>query len=183
MPSQIPGTINPAEIGDLGSNYAYGKIVTDFAGTGTDTFAGLPMREKFGLTPSITVKSATMEDGTEYTIGTTVKWTMKYVTKQISKIVLQSLPDAVDGKIVLFVLELNAKPINGKRLYAACLGKMTKRPSIESGTSPEFEFTLSPASADITLALDAATFPKFGATFTSSSIVIPKDSYVGVLEV
>ncbi len=183
MPAAIPGTINPAEIGDLGSNYAYAKTVTDFAGGGSDTFAGLPMREKFGMTPSITVKTATMEDGTEYTIGTTVKWTMKYITKQISKIVLQGLPDAIDGKILLFVLELNSKPINGKRLYAICLGKMTKRPSIESGTSPEFEFTLSPASADITITLDASTFPKFAATFTTTTCVIAKDSYVGIVEV
>lgn len=183
MPAQIPSSINPAEIGDLGSNFAYAKVVTDYDGTGTDTFAGLPMREKFGITPNVTVKSATMEDGTEYTIGTTTKYTLKYVTKQISKVVLDTLPDTIDGKILLFVFELNSRPINGKRLYAAGLGTMTKRPSIESGTSPEFEFSLAPANIDITITLDTATFPRFSATFTSTTIVIKKGKYVGLTEV
>src|SRR5205085_5586499 len=115
-----------SEIVDLGSDFAYGKVVKDPSGAdllSADTYGALPIRESFEINPSVTEQKKTSEGGTETVTSVNESWVLKYVTQQVSKKVLYDLPKALAGQYVLFVIELNTvnNPVNGNRLYLGIL--------------------------------------------------------------
>lgn len=183
----ITTTADLSEIADLVSDYAYGKEIADAAGTATspaDTFGPLPLRESFDMAPSVTENTKETESGQEVITSTKEKWVLKYVTGQVSFKVLETLPVALKGKLMLFVLELNQEPINGQHIYAAVIGKLTARPGIKNKVSPEFNFQLFKATDDIDVSLEAATFPNFSGDLSSPvTLTIPNGRYVGMVEV
>lgn len=179
------------EVADIGSDFAYGKVVTSLAGAGSDTFGALPIRESFDASPTVGTSKKTSEGGTDTVTGTTEAWILKYITQQVGKLVIYDLPKAIAGKYVLTILELIqlSNAINGKCLYGIFLGKMIQKPGLKNKVSPEFQFQLYKPTADIAIALGASTdpFPNFTSAkadrITAGNISLLKGEYYGIAEV
>jgi len=177
-----------AEIGDLGSNYANAKVVAGTSGADlspVDTFETLPIRQNFDLANAISENTTETEGGDEIITSTKEKWTLKYITKQISKATINDLPAAINGKYLLIVLELNSTPINGKHLYAGVIAKIvgSGRPSLKKQGELEYSFQLYKATTEITINLTGDAVANFSGTFSSSTIVIPVGEYIGITAV
>lgn len=182
-----------AEVVDLGGDYAYARQSTDLAGAGSDVYGAFPIRESVDFSPTIGETKKTSEGGTETITSTTEAWLLKYVTQQVSKAILYALPKAIAGKNMLFVLELNNvnNLVNGKWLYAAVLGKMTKKPGIKNKVSPEFEFQMLKPTTSIAITLASATFPNFGqgstgawaTAFDAATLTIVAGEFYGLVEI
>ena len=187
MASIIPTTSDGLEVADYGSDIAYAKVVKNLKGednTTPDDWAPLPIRDNFDIAMTTTVNSKTSEGGTKRTTSTTKEAVLKYVTQQVSKVVIQDFPIAVEGLILLVVLELSETRINGKIPYAACLAKLSKRPGLKTKVSPEFEFDMYQAEDDIDIVVDLDTFEKFhikGAA--TGTLTILKGEFFGMVEV
>lgn len=190
MAAIITTTPDLAEVADLGSDYWYGKVIKDTTGAAltptADEWGPLPLRGSFKLTPEVSENTKETEQGQEVISSTKEKWGLVVPTPQVGIKVLDTLPRAILGKLVLIVLELNSSPINGKHIYGACIGKLTKRPGIESKGSPEFSFQLYKCTAPsgIAVSLDADDMPNFsGDIATPVTLTIPNGQYIGLVEV
>jgi hypothetical protein len=181
----ITTTHDLSRVIDLGSDAWSGKVITALDGTGTDTFGTFPIRGKFAIENATSANTKKTEGGNEIEGKVTEKWTLKVTGMQKGIAEILTMPKAIKGKYLLIVLELNNEPVyaDNKHLYAAVIGKLTKRPGLTNDGDPEYEFQLYAATDDIIIALDAATFPKFVADLDPSvNLQIDEGEYIGMVE-